>query len=168
MTTLNKIRMLIVFYMVALVAAGVTAFPVEFELKTICTLFSIDEETLSQMQDNAIEPVFSWLYQVKNGISETNYRYPYLAYGYDWLAFAHIIIAAIFVGPLRDPIKNKFVIQWGMFACLSIFPLALICGPIRSIPFFWTLVDCSFGIFGVMPLWFCSKLIDKYEKEMAK
>ncbi len=166
MTTLKKIRLLIVFYIIALIVAGVTAFPVEFELNVICSLFSIDKDTITQIKDNAIQPLFSWLYNAKCGMTETNEKYPFLAYGFDWLAYAHLMIAALFVGPYIDPIRNKWVIYWGMFACVSIFPLAFICGPIREIPFFWTLVDCSFGLFGIIPLWWCAKLIKQYELEI--
>ena len=76
----------------------------------------------------------------------------YNAYGTDWLAFAHLVIAVAFVGPLRDPVKNVWVVEWGMIACLSVIPLALICGPIRGIPFCWQIIDCSFGVVGVIPL----------------
>ncbi len=40
-----------------------------------------------------------------------------------------------------------------MIACVLVVPLALICGPLRGIPFFWRLIDCSFGILGFIPLW---------------
>jgi len=40
-----------------------------------------------------------------------------------------------------------------MIACALIVPLALICGPLRGIPFVWQLIDCSFGVFGIIPLW---------------
>jgi hypothetical protein len=33
-----------------------------------------------------------------------------------------------------------------------VVPLALICGPLREIPAFWTLVDISFGVVGIVPL----------------
>jgi hypothetical protein len=39
-----------------------------------------------------------------------------------------------------------------MLACVGIIPLALICGPIRGIPFGWTCLDMSFGIVGLVPL----------------
>lgn len=168
MTTIKKIRFLIIFYMVALVAAGVTAFPVESELNLLCALLSINPETLAEQQGSFIEPVLSWLYGVKEGMTETNDKYPYLAYGFDWLAYAHLMIAALFAGPYIDPIKNKWVIYWGIFACISIFPLAFICGPIRSIPFYWTLVDCSFGLFGILPLIWCVRLIKQFEKETGQ
>jgi hypothetical protein len=43
-------------------------------------------------------------------------------------------------------------VQFGVIACAGVVPLALICGPIRGIPFGWSLVDMSFGLFGVLPL----------------
>jgi hypothetical protein len=33
-----------------------------------------------------------------------------------------------------------------------VIPLAMIFGPIRGIHFFWRLADCSFGVFGIIPL----------------
>ena len=84
---------------------------------------------------------------------ETSYgSYSFLAYGTDWLAFAHIMIGIVFLGPLKDPVKNLWVVEFGMIACLLVIPLALVCGPIRGIPWFWRLVDCSFGVFGLIPL----------------
>jgi hypothetical protein len=47
------------------------------------------------------------------------------------------------------------VIEFGIIACLAIFPLALIAGSIRGIPFFWQIIDCSFGVFGGIVLWVC-------------
>lgn len=168
MNTLFKIRAIIVFYMVVLVVAGVSAFPVEWELDVLCSVCNINPESLAGMKEGTVQSVLSWIYGVKLGITETNDKYPYLAYGFDWLAFAHLVIAALFVGPYRDPVKNKWIIYWAMFACISIFPLAFICGPIRHIPFIWTLVDCSFGFFGIMPLLLCARLIKQYESELSK
>jgi hypothetical protein len=74
-------------------------------------------------------------------------------YGTDWLAFAHIVIAIAFIGPLRDPVKNVWVVQFGMIACVLVIPTALICGQIRGVPFYWRLIDCSFGVIGIIPLW---------------
>jgi hypothetical protein len=76
----------------------------------------------------------------------------FIAYGTDWLAFAHLMIAIAFWGPIKDPVRNIWVVQFGMLACVGIAPLALICGPIRGIPFYWTCIDLSFGVFGLLPL----------------
>jgi hydrogenase/urease accessory protein HupE len=76
-----------------------------------------------------------------------------MLYGTDWLAFAHIVIAIAFFGAIRDPVRNIWVVEFGMIACMLVVPLALIWGGVRSIPFFWRLIDCSFGVFGILPLW---------------
>jgi succinate-acetate transporter protein len=98
------------------------------------------------------------------GIENTNRQYPFIAYGSDWLAFAHLVIAMAFIGPYRDPVKNKWVIEWAMLACIAVIPLALIAGPIRQIPFYWRMIDCSFGIFGIIPLMIVRNKINKLEK----
>ena len=69
-----------------------------------------------------------------------------------------------FWGPLKNPVKNIWVIEFGMIACLMVIPLALIAGPIRQIPFYWILIDCSFGVFGIIPLYVCRKWIYTLEK----
>ncbi|MGW2254148.1 hypothetical protein ACWCXH_28745 [Kitasatospora sp. NPDC001660] len=62
------------------------------------------------------------------------------------------MIAAAFWGPLKDPVRNIWVIRWAVLACGAVIPLALICGPLRGIPLAWRFIDMSFGIFGVIPL----------------
>ncbi len=46
-----------------------------------------------------------------------------------------------------------------MLCCLAILPLALIAGPLRGIPLWWQLIDISFGVFGLIPLWIVRKQI---------
>jgi hypothetical protein len=91
-----------------------------------------------------------------------------LSYGTDWLAFAHIVIAVAFIGPWRDPVKNIWVIEFGMIACIMVFPLAFIAGGIRDIPLFWKLIDCSFGVLGFIPLYYCYSLIKQLERIESK
>jgi hypothetical protein len=89
--------------------------------------------------------------------------YPFLLYGTDWLAFAHLVIAVAFYGPYRDPVRNVWVVEFAMIACAGIVPLALICGPIRGIPFWWTVIDMSFGVIGVIPLYVVRQRIKRLE-----
>jgi hypothetical protein len=96
-------------------------------------------------------------------LCNTNRQYPFLAYGTDWLAFAHLVIAIVFVGPYRDPVRNKWVITFGLIACAGVIPLALIAGQIRAIPVAWRLIDCSFGVFGGIPLLVCRRQIHALE-----
>ena len=153
MKLITKIRLLILFFIVALILSGVTAFPVQTELHWL-----LDHQSLI--------PSFAqnWLQNVYDALVETNNKYPMIAYGFDWLAFAHIVIAMAFIGPLKDPVKNKWIIDWAILACIAVIPLAFIAGPIRQIPFFHILIDCSFGVLGLIPLMICRKWIRQLEK----
>jgi hypothetical protein len=144
----SKIRNMIAFFMVSLILSGITAFPLEWELGLLVKAFS-----------NGPTFIQNWLNEVYTAIKTTNENYPFMSYGTDWLAFAHIVIAVAFIGPLRDPVKNIWVIEFGMIACLMVFPLAFICGPLRQIPVYWQLIDCSFGVFGFILLYICHQYI---------
>ncbi len=39
--------------------------------------------------------------------------------------------------------------------CAMIVPYALVMGGLRGIPIYWRLIDCSFGIMGIIPVWCC-------------
>jgi len=99
------------------------------------------------------------------GMKHTSKDHPFLFYGYDWLAFAHFMLAILFIGPLRDHVKNKWVIEFGVIACILIIPFAMIAGHFRGMPFWWRLIDCSFGIIGILPLAICLKNIKRLEAE---
>ena len=107
-----------------------------------------------------------WISRVNDSVQNGYGQFPLLAYGTDWLAFAHIVIAVAFVGPLRDPIRNIWVVEFGMIACMLILPWALIFGVVRSIPMFWTFIDMSFGILGIIPLWLVRRDILHLAKEL--
>ena len=147
----RTIRSWIIFFMITLFLSGLTAIPLESELNWLSRLFPPGNK------------LGDWLDKVCNGISQTNINYPFLAYGYDWLAFAHFALAILFIGPLRDPVKNVWVIEFGMIACLLIIPFALLAGHFRGIPFWWRLIDCSFGVLGLIPLGICLHRIRRLE-----
>jgi hypothetical protein len=144
----RRIRFLLILFICALSTAGLTAIPLRWELGLLNQWFGSDS-FLSPILPSMAE----WISRVNDSVQNGYGQYPLLAYGTDWLAFAHIAIAVAFIGPLRDPIKNIWVIEFGMIACILIIPWALIFGVVREIPWFWTLIDISFGAFGVIPLW---------------
>jgi len=148
-----RIRNLIILFITGITLSGITAFPIETEL-------AIAQANISSL------PAYlqDWISSVYLAVKTTNENYPFLSYGTDWLAFAHLVIAVAFIGPLRDPVKNIWVIQFGMISCIMVFPLALIAGPIRGIPFYWQMIDCSFGVFGFALLYYCYKQILKLER----
>ena len=149
----RNIRRWLLFFITALVISGVTAFAVETELAWALGWWP---------QKSGI--LYKWLLICYDAVRNTNEQYPFIAYGYDWLAFAHIVIAVVFIGPFTDPVKNIWVIKFGCIACIMIFPLAFIAGYIRDIPFFWRLIDCSFGIIGIIPLTICYRKIKLLEQ----
>ncbi len=147
-----RIKALIIFFIVGLVLSGITAFPIETQLEFAMYHAAALPDVMQQ-----------WLTQIYFAVKTTNAQFPQMSYGTDWLAFAHIVIATAFIGPLRDPVRNIWVIQFGMIACVMVFPLAFIAGAVREIPFFWRLIDCSFGILGIIPLYICYSYIIQLE-----
>jgi hypothetical protein len=148
-----RIRTWISIFIILLILSGITAFPLESELRFLHGHSSSWPGFLK-----------SWITEIYFAISFVNETHPQLSYGTDWLAFAHIVIATVFIGPLMDPVKNIWVIRFGMIACVMVFPLAFICGPLRQIPFYWQLIDCSFGLLGLLPLVITHRSILKLEK----
>jgi hypothetical protein len=149
--TEKNIRHWIIFFMIVLFLSGLTAIPLETELEFVSGFFPMGS------------PIGNWIDKVYSALQDTNAKYPYLAYGYDWLAFAHFVLAILFIGPYKNPVKNKWVIEFGMIACVLIIPFAIVAGHYRGIPFMWRLIDCSFGVVGLIPLGICLKKIKQLE-----
>lgn len=156
----GRIRFWIGVVIAGLVVSGITAFPLQSETEWLLDWFSA--EPLREMSRST--GLLPWLTIVEKGLQDTNRRYPFLGYGTDWLAFAHLVIAVVFFGPFRDPVRNQWVVTFGLIACAGVVPLALIAGAVREIPFAWRLVDCSFGVLGAIPLLICNRLIRQLEQ----
>jgi len=150
---LKKIRRTIIPFIILLVLSGITAFPLQTELNFLVALLGEDTGLLYQ-----------WINEVSVAINYINSNYPFLAYGTDWLAFAHIVISIFFIGVYIDPVRNIWITHTGIIACILVFPLAFIAGYIRDIPLFWQLIDCSFGALGLIPL----ILIHQHTKELEQ
>jgi hypothetical protein len=146
--------------MAGLILSGVTAFPLESELHFVLIL--LQSSTLRPFAE--LTHLLPWISRVYSALARTNRQFPFLAYGTDWLAFAHLVIAVAFIGPYRDPVRNQWVITFGLIACAGVIPLALIAGQVRGLPIVWRLVDCSFGIFGAIPLILCRRHILEIER----
>jgi hypothetical protein len=143
---LRRIRFCLAVVVFGLVVSGVTAFPLREEL-------AVARDVLAQLNvDDVLPGAVWWVNHVAEGLDATAVAYPFLAYGTDWLAFAHLLIAVAFVGPLIDPVRNVWVIVWGLLACAGIVPLAAIAGAVRGLPLGWQLIDMSFGVVAAVPL----------------
>ena len=109
----------------------------------------------------------AWLSLVFQAVEETYDKYPFLAYGYDWLAFGHFIISIPFLMAIRDPVRHSWVITYGISACLAVLPFAIVFGEIRDIPLFWRGVDTLFGIGGLIVLLFLRRQLKTLESSQV-
>jgi hypothetical protein len=78
----KRIRALTVIIIVGLFLSGATAMPVVAELDLLAAWIGVDKvanpETLTGVQ--------SWIWRVREALHTTDGQYPFLLYGYDWLA----------------------------------------------------------------------------------
>jgi hypothetical protein len=153
---LGRARLCIAVFMLGLVLSGLTAFPLESELAfvvRVCNHFDF------------VPAEFGiWMVTVHDAVVDANARYAFMAYGTDWLGFAHLVIAVAFIGAWRDPARNRWVLQFGLIACAMVIPFALIAGGVRGLPFFWRLIDCSFGVVGALVLWPAYRIAGELER----
>ncbi len=153
----RRIRVMLALFMLGVVVSGLTAFPLAWEVRWL-------DRFLVSLGPHAWPPLVQWIAQVDRALATLDsYHYRFLYYGTDWLAFAHLVIALAFLGPYRDPVRNKWVVEWGMLTCAFVLPLAVWMGPLRGIPFWWQLIDCAFGVVGLCFLWPVHRMIRQLE-----
>ena len=145
LTLRRRIKWLTWLFIVGLVVSGATAISLPTELNWLASLFG---------PNGGSSELAGWLLRVRDALAQTQAQHPFLFYGTDWLAFGHFVIAIAFIGALRDPVRNRWLFDFGLIACGLVIPFALVFGGLRGIPFWWRLIDCSFGVFGFIPLWF--------------
>ena len=148
----RRIRLFTCAFIVGLLISGATAIPLRAEVDLLARTLGADGSGGSSSGEIAL-----WLGKVREALRVVEEQFPFLAYGADWLAFGHFVIAIAFLGPMHDPVRNRWLYQFGMVACVLVIPYAFIFGALRGIPPWWRLIDCSFGVFGFIPLWFCNK-----------
>jgi hypothetical protein len=158
-----RIRIWLAVFIAGLVLSGVTAFPLVTETRALVWFVHLGAVSPLARWSGLLE----WVERVNAALDVTSARFPFLAYGTDWLAFAHLVIAIAFVGPFVDPVRNKWVITFGLIACAGVIPLALIAGAARGIPVGWRMIDCSFGVLGSIPLMFCRSEIRRLERDAS-
>ncbi len=154
----RRIKSLTWLFIIGLVLSGATAIPLEVELDWLVDFTGARQ--LVEAPASPAAPAWAvWLVKVHSALHDTTAKYLFMAYGTDWLAFGHFVIALAFVGALRDPVRNVWLYTFGMIACVLVIPYALVCGGVRGIPIWWRLIDCSFGLLGFVPLWLCRKWV---------
>jgi hypothetical protein len=157
---LFRYRLILGLFIVGLIASGLTALPLRIELSTLCRFLGISNP--SSYAD--MHGLRHWIAFVYFGLQQTYSRFPFFGYATDWLAFGHFVIGGFFILPFIDPLRYRGVLHVGLAASAAVIVTALICERIREIPFFWTLLDCSFGIVGAIPLFYCLHLTNRMER----
>jgi hypothetical protein len=145
---LRRIRWLTAFFIAGLVVSGATAIPLWSEVNALMKIVAPEDDAAVFGQ---------WLLRVHGALAQVHAQSPFLFYGTDWLAFGHFVIAFAFVGALRDPVRNRWLFDFGLIACGLVIPYAFVFGALRGISIGWRLIDCAFGVFGFIPLWLCRK-----------
>ena len=153
---LRRARLCLVLFIIGLALSGLSAILMEPTVKFVEGIAGDGSRIGAASPELA-----AWITDVYHGVRNTGREYPFLFYGTDWLAFGHLAIAVIFLAPLRRPARNLPIIHAGMIACLLVIPWALFFGPIRDVPFFWQLIDCSFGVAGLIALLFARRYTRK-------
>jgi hypothetical protein len=156
---LRRTRLLTVVFIIGLVLSGLTAIPLVTELDWVVATLGLEGQTSA----TATSETGRWLLKIREALMATQAAHPQLFYGTDWLAFGHVVIALAFIGAWRDPVRNRWLFDFGLIACALVIPWALIFGAARGIPLWWRLIDCSFGLLGAVPLWLCRR----YTRQLA-
>ncbi|HLX94286.1 MAG TPA: hypothetical protein VKU37_00920 [Verrucomicrobiae bacterium] len=157
-TLRRRIKRLTWLLIIGLVLSGATAIPLPAEVNVL----------VHWTGANGGSEWARWLLRVQDALAQTQAQYPFLFYGTDWLAFGHFVIATAFIGALRDPLRNRWLFDFGLMACVLVIPYALVFGSLRDIPFWWRLIDCSFGVLGFIPLWFCRQWTGELERSFKR
>jgi hypothetical protein len=139
-----------------LLISGVTVWPAILEVKLLLNLIWGDAPASSEIHRFGLD-VLAALEHMK---AET----PFMFYAHDWLAFAHIVLAILFAGIIKDPVRNIWVIQCGLIMCALIPVLAGICIPLRGLPPAWFWIDSAFAPGAAIPLWIAFCDVRKHER----
>lgn len=86
---LRRYRLVLGCFLVGLIVSGITAFPLLAELRLLADWLGV----VSPERYADYHGLRRWIGFVLLGLEQTHARFPFLAYGTDWLAFGHLAIA---------------------------------------------------------------------------
>lgn len=155
---LKKIRLVMGLAIAGMITTVIISFPIVTHVGVL-----VEWAGSGSKLGSKFPAVGQWVDHVYAGVSQTDQTYPFLFYMSDWLVFAHVVIAIFFVGAYRDPVRNIWIIEASLIACVLVVFFAAIAGETRGIPVFWRIADASFGVICFTPLWFARKWVNEIE-----
>ena len=154
MDKMKRARLMLAIVAFGLLVSGVTIWPATWELELLV------DSIWGPGPSSGVMHGF-----VLRVIEAVGAEYPFLFYAGDWLAFAMIVLAILFYGARRDPVRNVWIVQCGLIMCVLIPVLAGICVPLRGLPLRWFWVDTAFAPAAGIPLWIALRDIRRVEKQ---
>ena len=145
---LRRVRALLALFAAALALSGATALFLPSEARALVGALWGDAAPGTSWAP----ALHAWLARCRDALADVGTRHPFLYYGTDWLAFAHFVLAILFLGAARDPVRNVWAIQFGLICCAGVVLFAAVAAPLRGVPWVWVPVDAAFGVFGAVPL----------------
>jgi hypothetical protein len=145
MKSLRRARWMLGIVALGLLVSGVTIWPAVWELKTAVRIVWGDQTPTGELHRFVLQTI--------GALESVRANQPFLLYAGDWLAFAHIALAVLFAGAMRDPVRNVWIVQCGLLMCLGVPILAGACVPLRGLPWMWFFVDFAFAPAAALPLW---------------
>jgi len=155
MNELKLARLMLAIVVFGLLVSAITIWPAVPELKLAVRIAWGDGEPTGTLHKFVLQAI--------DGLESVGARYPFMLYAHDWLAFAHIVLAILFAGAMRDPVRNIWVVQCGLIMCALVPVLAGICIPCRGLPLCWFWIDCAFAPAAAVPLWIALRAIRRVE-----
>ena len=160
MDHLKRAKLMLGIVAFGLFMSGITIWPAVPELKTAVWVVWGNSQPTGVLHAFVLKAI--------DGLEFMQANYPFMLYAHDWLAFAHISLAILFAGAIRNPVRNIWIVQCGLILCILVPVLAGICIPIRGLPSLWFLIDFAFAPAAALPLLIALHDIRRVEKVSAK
>ena len=77
----RRIRALTGLFILGLVLSGATAIPLQWELDLSARILGVADSSSGETTSGVSE----WILKVCDALRDTNAKYPFIAYGFDWL-----------------------------------------------------------------------------------
>lgn len=155
---LSRIRLVLAIAIVCLILGSLATLAAPHTISVVLSILSRMEIATPDTSHS-----FRWLQHIQLQLGRDSDLHPMLHFCADLFAFVQLVFALALIGPLRNPIRNQWVIQFGILACCGLIPVALILGPWHGLPMAWRLVSCGAALCGIVTLMLCRHYITLYE-----